>query len=366
MTFTCMTEVGLPLEDLDTPALWVDLPRMERNIAALTDEFARGGVNWRPHTKGIKTPALAHTLLRAGAIGVTCAKVSEAEVMVAAGITDILVANQVVTERKLVRLAHLQRQADVKAVVDDLGVVERAGAIAAGCGTEIGLLIEVDTGMARAGLKAGPQVVTLAQAIDATEGVRFMGLMTWEGHNLSFTDPDEKRKGIEDSIAQLGEAVDLVQEAGLEVPIVSAGGSGTYQITSHLPKVTEIEAGGAIFCDQSYQEWGVTLEPALFIRATVTSRPAPDRIICDAGFKTAPRGFPAPKPVDFPISSNVLSAEHGIIRLPEPLEKPHVADSFDMLVGYGDATVCLHDTLYGVRNGIVEAVWEIAARGKLR
>lgn len=361
-----MSEVGLALTELDTPALWIDLARMERNIAAIAAELSQAGVNWRPHTKGIKTPALAHVLLRAGAIGVTCAKLGEAEVMAAAGIQDILIANQIVTEQKLVRLAHLQRQSAVKCVVDNADVVKLTGAIATGAGTEIGLLIEVDTGMARAGLPVGPAVVEMAKLIQATPGVQFLGLMTWEGHNLSLSDATEKRQGIEASIAQLGEAVDLVQAAGLEVPIVSAGGSGTYQITAHLPKITEIEAGGAIFCDQSYQEWGVTLEPAIFIRSTVTSRGTPDRLICDAGFKTVPRGFHAPKPLTFDVESVVLSAEHGIIRLSEPGEKPAVGEGFDMLLGYGDATVCLHDHIYGVRDGVVEAVWEVAGRGKLR
>ncbi|MEX1018792.1 MAG: alanine racemase [Litorilinea sp.] len=361
-----MTEVGLPVTALDTPALWIDLSRMERNIAALVAEFAQGGVNWRPHTKGIKTPALAHVLLRAGAIGITCAKLGEAEVMAAAGVGDILIANQIVTDAKITRLAHLQRQADVKAVADDAGVVAKTGAIATQCGVEIGLLIEVDTGMARAGVVPGPAVVQLAQTIADTPGVRFMGLMTWEGHNLSFSDPAEKRKGIEQSIAQLGEMVDLVNAAGLETPIVSAGGSGTYQITSHLPKVTEIEAGGAIFCDQTYQSWGVELEPALFIRATATSRPTPTRLICDAGFKTAPRGFAEPLPVGFEVEKVVLSAEHGIVHLAGPSATPAIGESFDMIVGYGDATVCLHDTIYGVRDGVVEAVWEVAGRGKLR
>jgi len=361
-----MTEVGLAKDALDTPALWVDMTKMERNIDAMVAEFRRAGVKWRPHTKGIKTPALAHKLLRAGAFGVTCAKLGEAEVMAAAGIQDILVANMIVTESKLTRLAHLQQQADVKAVVDNVEVVERAGRIAVGCGVEIGLLIEVDSGMQRAGLTPGKQLVALAKQIDATPGLRFSGLMTWEGHNLSFTDPDEKRKGIEASIDLLGEAVQQVKDAGLDVPIVSAGGSGTYQITSYLPNVTEIEAGGAIFCDQSYQEWGVRLEPALFIRSTVTSRPTRGRVICDAGFKTAPRGFHAPKPLDFEVARYGLSAEHGIITLDEESDTPKVGDSFDMLVGYGDATVCLHDTIYGVRDGIVEAVWEVAGRGKLR
>jgi 3-hydroxy-D-aspartate aldolase len=134
--------------------------------------------------------------------------------------------------------------------------------------------------------------------------------------------------------------------------------------------MTEVQAGGAIFCDQSYQGWGVALEPSLFLRTRITSRPAANRLICDAGFKTHTRGFNSPKPTTFAVQSVVLSAEHGIVTLAENPEDVNetlkVGTTFDLMPGYGDATVYLHDTLYGVRDGVVETIWDIAARGKLR
>ena len=160
-----MTEVGLHITELDTPALWVDLDRLERNIAAIAGELRANGVNWRPHTKGVKVPAIAHKMLAAGAIGVTCAKLSEAEVMAAAGIRDILVANQVVGPQKTARLAAIQRHAEVKVAVDSLENVREIGAAAAQIGVEVGVLIEVDTGMHRAGVLPGEPVVALAQQI---------------------------------------------------------------------------------------------------------------------------------------------------------------------------------------------------------
>jgi D-serine deaminase-like pyridoxal phosphate-dependent protein len=150
------------------------------------------------------------------------------------------------------------------------------------------------------------------------------------------------------------------------VEIVSAGGSGTYTITAHIAGVTEIEAGGGIFCDLTYQSWGVTLEPAIFVYSTVTSRPEPDRVICDAGFKTLPRGYLAPQPVGIAAESMALSAEHGIIQLSEPDMSPGVGETIDLMVGYGDSTVFLHDRLYGVRDGVVEAAWDVQGRGKIR
>ncbi len=362
-----MSEVGLPLAEVETPFLWTEIDCLERNISTLAAHFQGAGVNWRPHTKGIKTPAIAHKLVAAGAIGVTCAKLGEAEVMVAAGIRDILVANQVVGPHKIARLAHLSRYSDVKVVVDESSVVTAIGEAATKIGTTVGLLVEINTGMNRAGVQPGEPAVALAKQIAATDGVRLAGLMTWEGHTLSETDPARKREQIGVAIALLTETADSCRAEGLPIEIVSAGGSGTYQITPFLPGVTEIEAGGAVFCDMTYQGWGIDLEAALFVRTMVTSRPTPTRIICDAGFKTLPRGFVMPKPLGIEdVTQLSFSAEHGILTLSQPNTTLQVGDTFDFVVGYGDATVFLHDQIYGIRQGLVEACWPVLGRGKLR
>lgn len=361
-----MTEIGLRKEELDTPALWVDLDRLERNIAAIAGDLAGSGVQWRPHTKGIKVPAIAHKMIAAGAIGVTCAKLGEAEVMAAAGIRDILVANQVVGPQKVTRLAALQRAADVKSAVDCVENVDEIAAAARAVGVEVGLLVDVNTGMNRTGVEPGEPALALAKHVMATAGVRLRGLMTWEGHALEHTDVNEKAAAIHHSIGLLLETAALCRHAGLPIEIVSGGGGGTYRVTGHIAGMTEVQAGGAIFCDQTYQSWGVDLEPALFLHARVTSRPTSTRVICDTGFKSATRGFLTPQPVQFAASKVALSAEHGIITLPEPSATPKVGETFDLVVGYGDATVFLHDTLYGVRAGWVESVWAVAGRGRLR
>jgi D-serine deaminase-like pyridoxal phosphate-dependent protein len=362
-----MSEIGLRKEALDTPALWVDLDRLERNIERLAAHFQKAGVQWRPHTKGVKVPAIAHKLLDAGAIGVTCAKLGEAEVMAAAGIKDILVANQIVGAQKLARLVNLRRHADVKVLVDNVENVREMGAAAGAKGVTIGVLIEVNVGMDRAGVLPGEPTVTLAKQIVETPGLVFKGLQTWEGHTLTLTDPAEKRRGIEQSIARFTDTAQQCRENGLPVEIVSAGGSGTYSVTPFLPGITEIEAGGAIYCDVTYQQWGVDLEPALFVQSTVTSHPVATRAICDAGFKTLPRGYATPKPIGIDgVKSIVFSAEHGIMTLETPNSTLKVGDTFDILVGYSDATVFLHDQIYGIRQGIVETAWPILGRGKLR
>jgi D-serine deaminase-like pyridoxal phosphate-dependent protein len=190
--------------------------------------------------------------------------------------------------------------------------------------------------------------------------------MTWEGHTLEHKNAEEKRRAIEQSIGSLLETVELCRQDDLPVEIVSGGGSGTYKITPYIAGMTEIQAGGAIWCDMAYQAWGVDLGPALFVQATVTSRPTPERVIIDAGFKTLPRGYTTPKPLIDHVASYALSAEHGIIKLDQPNHSLKMGDTLDIIVGYSDATVFLHDNLYGIRNGIVETVWAVQGRGKIR
>ena len=362
-----MTEIGRAKELLDTPTLWVDLDILQRNIELLMDNFRDAGVNWRPHTKGIKIPAIAHKMIAAGAIGVTCAKLGEAEVMAAAGIGDILIANQVVGTAKYARLAALQRQAEVKIAVDNTATLDALGAAAQAVGVEIPVVVELNVGMERAGVPPGAAAVALAGAVHEQDGLRLAGLMAWEGHTIDIKDPGERAETIRRCIGQLASSAQACRQAGLPVEIVSCGGSGTMDVTMRQPGVTEIQAGGAIFGDATYQSWGAPTDPALFGQVVVTSRPAPDRIITDAGFKTLPGTERQPQAVGLANVVNIsASAEHGVITLSAPNESVRVGDLLDFVVGYGDATVFLHDALYGVRDGIVETIWPVSGRGKLR
>jgi D-serine deaminase-like pyridoxal phosphate-dependent protein len=362
-----MTEVSLKKTELDTPFLWVDLDLLESNITYLAEYFGAAGVHWRPHVKGIKVPAIAHQAIASGAIGVTCAKLGEAEVMAAAGIHDLLIANQIVGPIKIARLVNLRRRADVKVAVDDEANVAELGKAARAKGVELGILVEVDAGMHRAGVTPGQPTLELSRIVHQTPGLRYLGLMAWEGHTRAIDDLDLRRQEIEKSVGLLTESAELCQEAGLPVSIVSAGGSGTYHVTAFQPGVTEIQAGGAIFCDVACQDWGVETKPALFVRTMVTSRPAPDRIIFDAGFKTLSTWKSTPKPVGLSgVKAIRMSAEHGTVTLAAPDSTAKVGDAFDFIVGYGDLTVFLHDKLYGIRDGTVEVVWPIQGRGRIR
>jgi len=171
-----VNEIGLNKSELDTPVLWVDLDKLERNIEVLGAYFREAGVSWRPHTKGVKVPAIAHKAMAEGALGVTCAKLGEAEIMAAAGITDILIANQVVGPRKYLRLVNLCRRVDVKIAVDSDATLADLGQAAVEKRVEVGILIELNNGMNRAGVSPGAQAVVLARKVHETPGLRFYGL----------------------------------------------------------------------------------------------------------------------------------------------------------------------------------------------
>ena len=359
--------IGLPLSALDTPRLLVDLDVLDRNIARMAGTMAKHGVGWRPHTKGIKLPAIAHRLLRAGAFGVTCAKLGEAEVMAAAGITSILVANQVVGAEKIARLVNLQRHADVIVAVDDPANFEPIGEAAAAIGVQQGVVVEVDTGMRRSGTAPGEATVALARKVAATPGLKLRGLMAWEGHVAGMPAGSQKTAACTAAVALLTSTADACRAAGLPIDIVSCGGTGTYPITATLPGVTEIQAGGGIFHDLTYASWGLEHEFALTVLTTVISRPTPTRVILDAGKKTFSSDQTPPRALDYPDAAPLrLSAEHATLELAAASATPAVGDRVRCVIGYGDTTVHLHETMVGVRDGRVEIVWPILGRGRLQ
>ncbi|MBI2942181.1 MAG: DSD1 family PLP-dependent enzyme [Chloroflexi bacterium] len=360
--------VGQPKEWLDTPALLVDLDVLDRNTQRVARTCREAGINWRPHTKGIKIPAIAHKLLAAGAMGVTCAKLGEAELMAGAGIRDILVANQVVGPAKIARLVNLLPHADVIVAVDSIDNVDALDAAAREKGVRPRVVVEVNIGLERAGVEPGEPVVALARVIAERTGLRFAGLMGWEGHTIRIPDLGEKRRAIASAVGQLTSSAEACRAAGLPVEIVSCGGTGTYWITAHLPGITEIQAGGGVFCDILYRQgMGVDHEYALTVLTTVTSRPNPTRIICDAGKKTMSSDGAVPEPIGVgKVKSVSLSAEHARIDLDEPNTALRVGDRVEFIVGYSDTTVHLHPELYGIRNGRVETVWPVLGRGLLR
>jgi len=347
------------INNVDTPVIWVDLDIMENNIRLMAARMREAGVDWRPHTKGIKIPDIAKKLIEAGAIGITCAKLTEAEIMGNAGIKDILIGNQVVGTNKVNRLIALQNIADVMVAVDDFDNAKMISEKAVEADRKIRVLVELNIGMQRAGIEPGENALHFVKRVCALPGIEFCGLMGWEGHIVGIADPAEKDTAGRKAMAALTGTVDLVKDAGIDVPIVSCGGTGSYKISAYTLGVTEIQAGGAIFGDQTYVRWGAETTPSLFVIATVTSHNVPERAVVDTGQKSL-TNVTMPKPVGLEgVEVKSLSSEHGVLAIENPDIKLKVGDKIMLSVGYGDWTLFLHDQLFGVRNGFIENIYEI-------
>ena len=358
--------LGLTIEELPTPSLLLDLDVFEANCAKLASALKASNVAWRPHTKGHKSPRLARKMMEAGAVGVTCAKVGEAEVMVGGGIDSVLIANQPSTREAWARLARLNRAAWVAAAVDCVEHVEMAAEAGRAAGVEIPLLIEVDIGMDRAGVRSSDEAVALAQAmVDAD--VIMAGVMGYEGHILDIWPFEEKKAVISTAIGIVIDAKDAIEAAGIPVEVVSCGGSGSYEITSEVPGVTEIQAGGGCLMDIFYRETcHVDLDHALFLVGSVASRPTPDRAIVDTGWKALPARVGHPVCADLPdVKVAQLYAEHLRLEKEGGLDL-EIGERVVFIPGYSDETTVLHNEFLGIRKGTVVEVIPLEARGVLQ
>lgn len=290
--------VGRSKWELDTPALLVDLNLVDQNIATMATFFRKTGVGWRPHCKGLKVPALVHKEIAAGAMEATCAKLGEAEAMAAAGVKDILIANQVVGAIKVARLMKLLALADVMVAVDSLENAKELSAASHRAGRHLRVLVELDVGMNGAGIQPGEPAVDLSRKLRDLPGLRYMGLMAWEGHCDRVADPTERKAACEYAVGLLLDSAELCRKAGLPVEIISCGGTETFQFTARISGITEVQAGGGILNDLHYASQDVRHPFALTVLSTVTSRPTPTRIIVDVGRKSMSDGAAMPMPKD--------------------------------------------------------------------
>lgn len=359
--------LGLEMTELPTPALVLDLDVFESNCATIADHLDDRGIDWRPHIKGHKSPVLARRMIEAGAVGVTCAKVGEAEEMLAGGVGAVLVANQPATNDAWARLARLQRAGWAAAAVDDVHHIEASRVAGDSIGVSIPLLVEVDVGMARAGVRTPEQAVSLAKEIVESPGVRFAGVMGYEGHLLTIQDQNEKRQAITEAVGRVLAAAEAIRDQSIEVDIVSCGGTGSYEITSEIDGVTEIQAGGGCLMDRFYRELcGVDLGNALFVVSSVGSRPTENQAILDAGWKALPDRGAQPICADLPGATVAqLYAEHLRLDLTGDAD-PQIGDRVTFIPGYSDATTVLHNEFLGVRDGVVVEVIPLTARGALQ
>jgi D-threonine aldolase len=358
-----LTAAPRTLADLVTPALIVDVPALDRNIATMARFFADGPCRLRPHVKAHKTPAIAKRQLAAGScVGLTCATVGEAE-MVAPLTGDILIANEVIGDAKWARVAALARTLRVTTAVDSRRGVEGLAAAAQAAGARIGVLVDLDVGQGRCGVRPGEQALSLARLVDAMPVLELRGVMGYEGHVQPMRDRAARDASARESMQALVDTAGLLRGAGLACPIVSAGGTGTYDISGRVPGVTEIQAGSYALMDTDYGDVGVPFVPAFFVLGTVVSRPALDRIVLDCGHKSATKDHGHPEVEGVPGARvTAFNDEHAVVAVPHDCMLA-IGARVRLRPSHTDPTVNLHDVFYAVEGDRVVDVWPIAARG---
>jgi 3-hydroxy-D-aspartate aldolase len=366
--------VGMDEADIQTPCLVLDLDALERNIIKMgqfaKDKNMRHRVHGKMH-KSVDVALLQEKL--GGSCGVCCQKVSEAEAFVRGGIKDVLVSNQVRDPAKIDRLARLPKLgARAICCVDDLANIADLSAAAVKHGTQIECLVEIDCGAGRCGVQSTEDVVAIATAIDAAEGLKFAGLQAYQGAMQHLDDYQERKAKIDVAVAMVADAVAALKSVGLECDIVGGGGTGSYYFEGESGVYNELQCGSYAFMDADYGrildrdgkridqgEW----QNALFLLTSVMSHAKADKAICDAGLKA--QSVDSGLPVIFgrtDVEYVKCSDEHGVIADPDGVLK--VGDKLKLVPGHCDPTCNVHDWYVGVRNGKVEALWPITARGK--
>ncbi len=351
------------VEDLDTPVLTIDLDALEDNLTRYQQYYDKHGIGLRPHIKTHKTLAIAHMQMAKGAIGLTCQKIGEAEVMVAGGLNvDILIPYNIIGKTKIDRLARLTRQARITVAADSETTVRGLSEGAQAEGVTFGVIVEVESGMNRTGVQTPAEAVNLATLIDRLPGLELRGFM-------AYPTPPSSRPVIQGTVA-------LFDKAGLPHPIVSGGGTRWGMEAHEIPELTEYRVGEYPTGGEGHLRAGRhTVEQcALRVWATVISAPTPDRVILDAGSKTmsastleTPEGISMGYIVEYPEARFYGSSEeHGHVDVSACAVKPQIGERVQVLPVHPCPCVNEHDELVAVRQGRVEAFWPILARGKVR
>jgi D-serine deaminase-like pyridoxal phosphate-dependent protein len=362
------------VEDLDTPALVLDLDRVEANIAEMQASTDRAGVRLRPHTKTHKIPEITAMQLAAGAAGITCAKLGEAEVMVAAGATDVLVAYPLYGPAKLARLAALRERARVLVSLDSLEVARGLGELGAAAGDPVEVYVEVDTGQHRMGRAPGAATLDLVTRLAEIDGIALVGLLTHAGHAYGAVTLAEREAVVEREIADLLETQYLCAEAGIELDEISVGSTPAARQESRRAGVTEVRPGTYVFNDTAMMSLGVASEAtcAATVVATVVARPTPERFVIDAGTKCLTSdGVGRPGWLQVmgrpDLTMSFTSEEHGVGVLNlDAGTSLAIGDRLAVIPSHVCPVLNLFDTAWAVREGRVESELRVAGRGRVR
>ena len=368
--FNIPAEIGMDLSEVATPALIIELDAFERNVATLHKHLATAGVRLRAHSKTHKSVDIArYQIDHGGACGICCQKVSEAEVMVAGGIADVMVSNQVVDTNKIARLAQLAKQARVLVCVDDLQNVIDLSAAATAQQANIECLVEIDCGAGRCGVLTIEAALEIAQKIESCSGLSFAGIQAYQGSAQHVRDYAERHEKIDAATKMTADTLALLTENDLDCAIVAGAGTGSYPFEAASGIYNEMQCGSYIFMDADYQrvldaqgEQISEFVNSLFIWTSIMSKTRKDDAICDAGLKvmSVDSGLPVVYGRD-DVEYIGCSDEHGVIA--DPGNRLRLNDRLKLVPGHCDPTCNLHDWYVGIRNGKVECLWPVSARG---
>jgi D-serine deaminase-like pyridoxal phosphate-dependent protein len=356
------SSLGKNRGELTTPALILDLDVAKKNIRVMAERMRSMPAALRPHTKVQKCPELAHLQIEAGAIGVCTATVWEAIVMRRSGIEDVLIANEVEGPEKIRALAREARQGGIRIAVDDPGNAEQLSQAARAADTTIGVLIEIDVGMGRGGVRSIKEAVALAHTIDRLPGLSLDGVQGYEGHCMLEPDRELRVQKAKAALDYVGETIRELRDAGFECPVVSAGGTGTYDITGSDQRVTELQAGSYVFMDNFHGNLVPGFDRSLTVLSTVMIQHG-NTIVMDAGRKSIGIDFIQPTMMEFPgYQARYFAEEHALFDVDEscPLKR---GDTVEFIPGYAPTTVNLYDAFHVVENDVVVDVWPIIPRG---
>ena len=371
MTAILPAQPGQRLDEVDTPALIIDLDAFEANLRQLNDALAGRKIRVRTHAKTHKCPEIALRQIAAGAVGVCCQKVSEAEAMVEGGIRDVLVSNEVVGAGKLARLARLAKRARIGICVDHSFQVEALSGAVQAENVQMDVYVEIDVGARRCGVAPGAPALELAKQIVAYKGLRFAGLQAYQGSAQHVRTMQDRKARIDVAIEAVRLTRALIESNGIACPSVTGAGSGSFMFEAASGVYDELQPGSYIFMDADYarNEWAPPqprFAHSLFVLASVMSRPVPERIVVDAGLKASSVDSGLPTVWQRPGLEYVrASDEHGVIDAQPGAIAPGLGEKVLLVPGHCDPTVNLYDWYVCVRGGVVEALWPITARGAI-
>lgn len=361
--------IGDPADRIETPALILDLDAFEANLRAMADFTKARNIRLRAHGKTHKSATIGKLQMAAGAVGLCCQKVSEAAALVAGGVTDVLVTNQVLAPAKLARLVALGDRANIGICLDSELGLDRLKAAAAGASRRIDAYVELDVGAARCGVVEIADAVALVEKIRAADGLRFAGIHAYQGSAQHLRKQGERQAAIAHAVARSRELVAALAARGISVPVVTGAGTGTFPLEAGSGVYNEIQPGSYIFMDRDYGDNQAdpdspVFRNSLFVLTSVTSRRSEFAVI-DAGLKahSVDSGYPAVfgRP---DLAFDNPSDEHGIIRGPHEA-LPALEERLRLVPGHCDPTVNLYDWIIGIRSDKVGDIWPIDARGAL-